>query len=284
MIDSGVLFQVEGSMQVKAAGIIAILFAHYSAGVTADLSIRYDSIQQSGKQPLHNVLIKQDLVRIDQPAQSAQSAPSVMINMNSGDIVQMDPESRRYFRINAKTINEYASFYQRNKSMLQGLIDHGLAQLDPRKRDQVEGLIEDFENGSRAMKDIDIRPSGRSDQVLGVDCAILGIFNKGKLEREVCISSYDRLGLELADIKSVEQLKGFVQQFRDAAPKRQQQLLRLLGNALTQVDGLPMKVVNYHPDGTIRNIIKASSISFRKIPEQAYRIPGDFQEQNLPVL
>jgi hypothetical protein len=45
-----------------------------------------------------------------------------------------------------------------------------------------------------------------------------------------------------------------------------------------------MKVVNYHPDGTIRNIIKASSISFRKIPEQAYRIPGDFQEQNLPVL
>ena len=49
MIDSGVLFQVEGSMQVKAAGIIAILFAHYSAGVAADLSIRYDSIQQSGK-------------------------------------------------------------------------------------------------------------------------------------------------------------------------------------------------------------------------------------------
>jgi hypothetical protein len=268
-------------MRIKAAGIIAILVAYYSASVCADLTIHYDSIQPSGKQPLHSVLIKQQLVRIDQPA---ASSTSVMINMNSGDIVQLHPESRRYFRINAQTINEYASFYQRNKSMLQGLIDHGLARLDRDKRDQVEGFIDGLKNGSKAMQHIDIRLSGRMDEVLGVECAVLGIFNKGQLEREVCISPYDQLGLEADDIQSLEQLKQFVQQFRDAAPKLQQELLETLSNALTRLNGLPMKVVNYYPDGKIRNIIKASSISFRPIPDQAYRIPGGFQEQNMPVL
>ena len=268
-------------MRVKAAGIIAILIVYYSATARADLTIRYDSVQANGKQPLHQVLIKQQRVRIDQPAGDASS---VMIDTDSGDIVQLHESSRRFFQINARTISEYASFYQRNKSLVQGLIDHGLARLDPARRDQVEGVINGLDKGSRGMRNIQIRPSGRVAEVLGVECEILGIFNAGKLERELCISSYQQLGLDNDNIQSLEKLKGFVGQFGSAMPKRQQALVTLLSDALDRVNGLPMQLVNYRPDGSVRKIIRAAKISLRPIPEQAYRIPGDFQQQNMPVL
>lgn len=266
---------------MRAGPSISLLLIVFTTNIWADLSIRYDVISKNHKKPINTVLIKQDLVRINQ---IPESQSSVMIDLNSGDIVQIHSQSRRYFKINAHTLGQYASFYKQNKTMLQGLIDQGLQQLNPQKRGQVEQFIQNYNQGSASLNQLNIKPTRKTDTVLGVECKVLAIFNQGKLQREVCISNYQQLGLKSSDVKSLEQLKNFVQQFKQSAPREQQEMLDLLSSTVVQLNGLPMKLVNYHVNGKVRNIIQAGSISFRSIPAQAYRIPEDYQQQRLPVL
>jgi len=266
---------------MRAAAIISILTLIYTGNLWADLSIRYDSIRNQQVKPFNSVLIKQELVRINQ---APASQPSVMIDLNSGDIVQLHPQSRRYFKINAQTIGQYVSIYQQNKTVIQSLIDHGVQQLNPQKRGQVQEWMQKFKQGSKTLDEISIRPTDKSDTILGVKCNVLAILNKGQLQREVCISNYQQLGLNQADVESLEQLKKFVTQFKQSAPAKHQQLLNMVSEGMADVKGIPLKIVNYHANGEIKNIVQAGSISFRAIPDQAYSIPKDYQQQQFPVL
>lgn len=266
---------------MQAGLIISVILILFTTNVLADLSIRYEAIHKNDKRPFSEVLIKQDLVRIN-PRTEAQT--SVMIDVNTGDIVQVDAKSKRYFKINAHTLGQYASFYQQNKSMLQGLIDHGLQRLNPQKRGQVEQLLQQYEQGSKSLEQVSIKPSRRTHTVLGVECRVIAIYIRNQLQREVCISSYHKLGLNPSDINSVEQLKKLVQLFKQSAPGEQQQMLELLSSTLVEIQGLPMQLVNYNSDGKVKNIIRAGAISFRSIPTQAYLIPQDYEQQNLPVM
>lgn len=266
---------------MRAAAIISLLFSFYTGNAWSDLSIRYDIVRNQHSRPVNSVLIKQDMVRINQ---APASQPSIMINLNSGDIVQVHPQSRRYFKINAQTIGQYVSIYQKNRTVIQGLIDQGIQQLAPSKRDQVEQWMQSLKQGSRVTNNLTIQPAGKTDQVLGVKCEVLSILNQGQLQREVCVSSYQQLGLNDQDIQSLEQLKKFILQFKHSAPATHQDLLNMVDEGLAKMNGIPLKVVNYSRSGVVREIVQAGSISLQAIPPQAYRIPDDYREQSYPVL
>jgi hypothetical protein len=221
------------------------------------------------------------MVRINQ---APASQPSIMINLNSGDIVQVHPQSRRYFKINAQTIGQYVSIYQQNRTVIQGLIDQGVQQLAPEKQEQIQQWMQSLKQSPRNAKNLSIQATGRSDQVLGVECQILSIRYQGQLQREVCVSSYQQLGLNEQDIQSLEQLKKFILKFKQSAPATHKELLNMVDEGLAKMNGIPLKVVNYSRSGVVREIVQAGSISLRAIPAQAYRIPDDYREQNYPVL
>lgn len=265
---------------MKPVLIITFLMLIFTGNLSADLNIRYDSIINNQKRPLSSILIKRDLVRINQ---SPISQPSFLVNLRSGDIVQLHPQSQRFFKINTQTLGQYVSIYQNNKSMFQGVIDHGLQQLPPQKRTQIRQLINEYNQGSRSINNLSIKPTNKSDQVLGVDCSVLGIFIKNQLQREICIADYQQLGLNAGDIKSLELLKNFIKNFKKSITLEQQELLTTLTNGISHLNGIPLKVVNYYSNGQIQSIIQTGAISFRSIPMQVYRIPNNFQQQSFPV-
>jgi len=266
---------------MRTAAIISFLCLLFTGNLWADLSIRYDAISNQQKRPFNYVLIKQELVRINQ---APATQPSVMIDLSNGDIVQLHPQSRRYFKINAQTIGQYVSIYQKNKTMIQGLIDHGIQQLNPQKRNQVQEWMQQFKQGSKTIDQITLRQTGKIDEVLGVECNVVAMLNKGQLQREVCLSNYQQLGLNQQDVNSLEQLKKFVHQFKQTAPPEHQELLNMIADGIAELEGIPLKIVNYRSNGEVRNIVQAGSISFRAIPDQDYRIPEDYQQQSFPVL
>lgn len=259
--------------------IITFLVLLYTGSLWADISIRYDAIGSNYKRPVHTLRIKQQHVLI---GQTDEHQPSVMINLQNGDIVQLHPGNKRYFLTNAQTLSQYVSFYRQNQSMLQGLIDQGLQQLDSPKRDQIEGLMKQF-NRPNALTGIEIRPSKQTDQVLGVSCQVISLFEQGRRQRDVCISDYRQLQLEAADIKSLQSLKQLLQQFSASAANGQQDLLALMTDSFENLDGVPMKVVSYDGDGKIISVIQAGAISFRQIPILTFSIPATYQQQSLPI-
>ncbi len=266
---------------MKAASIISFLLLCYSGMVSADLHIRYQTMGQNHAGPVHSVLIKPGMIRID-PVSGAEQ--SVLIDLDNGDIVQLHSRSKRYFKINAHTLGQYASFYQNNRSMLQGLIDQGIRYMDASKRQQVEELIKQYDKGSKTLKELELRAMGRVQLVLGAECEMFGLFRKKQLQSEVCISSYKQLGLNSRDMRSIEQLKEFILRFNHSLPGSKQATLALFSRTLGDDRGIPLKVVNYHVNGQVRDVIQATSISFRPIPARAYRIPQDFHPQATPVL
>lgn len=265
---------------MRVWGIITFLLLLYTGNICADLSIRYDAIQSGRHLPYHSVMIKNDLVRINQ---AQGKAPAILINTVSGDIVQLDTTTQRYFRINAATIDQYIHFYKVNRTLLQGLIDQGMTQFNPQQREQIMSILDQYKN-STAQNQFNFRVSNKSAEILGIKCRVISIFQNQQIISEVCMSDLEQLGLSVDDIKSVNLLKGFIRQYRQSAPRQHQQLFSLLDQAAPQLNGIPMQIVNFRPDGKINNVIQTGSISLRKIPEQMYNIPPNFQPNSYPLL
>jgi hypothetical protein len=252
----------------------------YTFNVSADISIRYDIVKPGKHLPYHSILIKRDLVRINQDIDQANA---ILLNLRTGDIAQLHNPTSRYFEINAHTIGQYIGFYKQNKTLLQGLIDQGMAQLGPQQRDQVQQFLDQYKKPASANQ-FDIRVSKHQQQVLGVDCTVIAVFEQNKLQSEVCMSAYQQLGLHADNINSLELLRKFIQQFKQSAPRQHQQLFELITLPGKRINGIPMQIVSYRTDGKVANVIQAAAISLRAVPEQAYRIPPGFQPNNFPLL
>ena len=124
---------------MREARIITLLagffIAFCSLQLNADMTIRYDQVYQNQqKQPLYSILIKNNLIRFNH-LKGQQS--SILINLANGEIVQLHAASKRFFKTDAQTLNQYASFYRDNRTLVQGLIDQGMAQLDPENKNKV---------------------------------------------------------------------------------------------------------------------------------------------------
>jgi hypothetical protein len=265
---------------MRVLRIIAFLPLLYTINVLADISIRYDLVYAGKHHPYHSVQIKRDLLRINQ---DSDPSTSVLVNLRSGDIVQLHQPSQRFFEINIQTIDQYVSFYKQNKILLQGLIDQGMSQLAPQQRQQLEQFLDQYDKPNKSGQ-LSIQVTKKHHKILGVDCTVVAILEQKTLKHEACISSYRQLELRKNDTQSLELIKTFIQQFQRSAPQQHQQLFRLLMHPASVMNGLPMQVINYRNDGKVRNIIQASNISLRIIPGYLYRIPSNFEPSNTPIL
>ncbi len=265
---------------MRVLRIITFLLLLYTINVSADLSIRYDLVNGARHIPFHSILIQRDLLRINRDIDQSMA---LLVNLRDGDIVQLHNPSKRFFQTNIQTIDQYVTFYKQNRTLLQGLIDQGMTQLVPQQREQLQQFLDQYKKPASANR-FNIRVTGQHKQVLGTDCSVIAVYQEKTLKSEVCMASYPQLDLHTSDINSLEQIKRFIQQFKQSAPKQHQQIFTLLAHPAAQMDGIPMQVIDYQEDGKIRNIIQAAKISLRLIPSYNYRIPANFQPSNFPIL
>jgi len=250
---------------MKLRLIISILLTLFTANLYADITIHYDSIRHNQVKPSHSVQVKQDLVRLNQSG----GQHSVMLNLDTGDLVQLHAKSKSFFKINASTLNQYVSIYRENKGLMQGLINQGLKQLDPQRQQQINKMLQKYEQNSNYATAISFKNTGHSMLILGVQCQIYAIYEQGKHTRDVCLSDYKQLGLPQQDVQSFEKLKLLVKQFKQSN-SNQQDMISMLLNGLEDFKGIPLKMVNYYPDGRIKSVLQAGSISLRAVPKIAY--------------
>ncbi len=265
---------------MRATAIIAFLTTLYTTQITADMTLRYDALLPDRQLPVHSLAVKQERVRLDHL--QGYRPPSVMLDLASGEIVKLDQRNRSYFKINAQTLNQYLSIYRSNHELIQGLINQGLQQLDPEKRQQYEDMVAQLRQPADSA--MQIRPTEQTDRVLGIECRVLSLFEQDRHIRDICISDYQQLDLSAADTQSLEKLRQFIRQFGQSAPGPQQDLLAFVAQGLKQTAGLPVKVVNYHANGEVRDIIQLAKISLRKIDDEVYQIPRHYEEQLTPFV
>ena len=264
---------------MRAPLIISLLLLFFSSYICADITIRYDSIGPQHQKPISTVLMKNNLVRVNN---MSSKQPDVMIDLNSGNIIQLHRASKSYFKINTKTINQYVSLYRQNKGFVQALINQGTKSLDPQKRSKIQQMMDQYDQKSTSAG-INFQDTGKSDRVIGIQCQIFTLLEQGLRKTDVCLASYQQLELPLAEVQSFEKLKKMAQQFKQSSPD-QKDLLSIMANGLEGLNGVPMKVINYYPNGKIKTMIQAGSISLKQVPKNNFRIPHDFQQKLSPIL
>ncbi len=259
--------------------IISLLLSLFTNYLCADMTIRYDSVSKQNKFPVHTLYIKQNLVRMDH---LTGKQPDVMVNLTTGDIIQIHPENKSFFKINTHTINQYVSLYRENKGFMQSIISQGIKHLDPQKRGQIQNMLDQYEQKSSTASSISFKDTGIVNSVLGVPCRVFALLDQGQRKSDICLASYQQLELSQGDVQSFNLLKKLVHQFKQASPE-QQDMLTIMANGLEELNGVPMQIVQYSANGKIRQVIQAGAISFRKVPEIAYRIPPDYQQKMTPL-
>lgn len=265
---------------MRAPLIISLLLSLFTGFVSADMTIRYDAVKLNQKKPLHTILIKQNLIRVNS---MAGRKPDVMVNLSTGDIIQLHPETKSFFKTNTRTINQYVSLYRQNKDLMQGLINQGIKHLDPQKQGQIQQMLKQYDQSSTSKPSISLKSTGKVNQILGVQCQIFALIDQGRRTTDICLADYRQLELADAEVKSIENLKKLVHQFKQSTSE-QLDMLTFLANGLDNVNAVPLKIVRYYPNGKIKNMIQAGSISFRKVPTVAYQIPQNYQEKLTPIL
>lgn len=279
MVDSEInLFT--GNVPMRAARIITLLSSFFTGFVQADLTIRFDAVSPDYKKPLHQVLIKQNFVRINQ---LSGKQPDIMLDSSTGDIVQLHFASKSYFRTNTKSINQYVSLYNQNKDLMKGLITQGIQHLNPQKQLKIQQMLENYNKKSSSPGSISFKDTGETDTILGVQCRIFTMLDQGHRAADVCLASYQQLELSPTDVKSFEKLKLMVQEFKNSSPEHRN-MLTIMANGLENLHGVPLKIIRYRADGKINSMVQAGAISFRQIPRLTYQIPGNYQQKLTPIL
>lgn len=266
---------------MRAALIIAFLTGIYTSCLHADLTLRYDAISTDRPLPLHSVAIKQQQVLVSQL--QGYRPPSLILNLGTGEMIQLDDRNRSYFRIDTQTLNSYLSIYRSNQQMIQGLINQGLQQLGPEQRAEVEQMVRQLQQAPETGGST-IKPTGKTDQVLGFNCRVISLYEQNRHTRDICISDYRQLDLSTDDQQSLEQLRKFVQQFRESASVPQQDLLAFVMQSMEQSAGIPVKVINYDARGEVRNVIQLGDISNKPIDNEVFQIPRHYDRQLTPTL
>ncbi len=266
---------------MRAALIIAFLTGVYTGCLQADLTLRYDAVLPGKQVPLHSVEIKRERVKFSQL--QGYRPPAVMLNLSSGEMIQLDDRNRSYFKIDTQTLNSYLSIYRSNQEMIQGLINQGLQQLAPDQRAEVEQMVQQLQQPAKTSGSI-IKPTSKTDQVLGFDCRVISLFEQNQHTRDICISDYRQLDLSPEDQNSLERLREIVQQFRESAPVPQQDLIAFVMQSMEQSAGIPLKVVNYDARGDVRKIIQLGDITHKTIDNKIYQIPRHYDQQLTPTL
>ena len=264
---------------MRAIFIISFLALTFTAAVRADITLRYDVMRGDKTLSQHQVLLKQNKVRISNRSPHQQD---FMLDLKSGDIIQLNKQQKSYFTINTQTLNQYVSLYRQNQGLFQGLINQGMSQLDPQQQARVQRMMKNFASAGdkSAFK---LAPTRHRKQILGVSCQVIQMWQGQQLLRDICVASYADLQLPADVIDSFERLKKLIGQFRQQANVNSD-LLGMMAQRLETLQGLPMEIVERLPNGKVRQVTRLANISLRGIAPDLYRIPPGFQQKMMPVM
>jgi len=260
--------------------IITFLAATYSCDTLADLTLQYDR-QRAQQTPLPiQVTLKQQRLRISTPS-PAQS--DLLLDVTTGDIIQLHKQQQSYFSINVKTLNQYVGLYRQNSSLLQGLIAQGLTQVDPAKRSRIENMMNKFKGNAQNPLPVSLKPRPQTRQILGVNCHRVEIWQGKQHLSDVCVASFRDLQFAPDDVKTLQQLKAMLQQFRQQT-NDQQDILGMIAKGLENLDGLPLEVVKLNDDGSVHDITRLQRISLRSVADSTMQIPAGFKQKMTPAM
>lgn len=248
-----------------------ILSQNTDAGLVMEQE-RYESessIRQKGK-----VYLQDNIFKFHDTAQDV----ATVFNLDKGQMMYINYGDKTY---TVTTPEELVKFFKEIQEKIDKQVKEDLAKLPPEQRAKVEKEMKNkgFLSDNSGPVKIQIKDTGRSDNISGYSCKYFEIYKNDKLDEELCLSN----DLEYRDEINIRKLSSFMNDFKkigknlgnDIVIDNEQDFLQLFEN-----NGYPLKTTDHSVNGSVF-IEEIKSVTKKELKKDEFFPPKGYEYKSL---
>lgn len=268
------------SQQLSAALIAAMVLAPSLAAAGLDVKTRtVGAGEEAGSSRMRT---DGDHLRIDTEAPpSGQGATSMVFDANREVLYVLRHGDRTYVEIDknfAKALGEKMAEAQR-------LMQAQLEKMPPEQRAMMEKMMKSgampFPNPRETKKrdPLEALNTGEGDTVDGKPCTIFALSRGGEAKGDVCVASWDSVGISPTDIQALKKLGSFqarmTESFAGSMPGADQPF-----ELLERVDGFPLRT-RRSEGGKVTSETFFEEIAQADVADDVFEVPAGYTKKEL---
>lgn len=188
--------------------VLALCSALLLLNLTAPAALADASLLYGGESPMR-IDVSDGRVRMSQGPGKGDEA--VIYDTNNGVLLQLDPSSKSYLKMDEATMNKMGAQVNDQMSQMRKQMEEQLANLPKDQRDALMASLPGFDPAERKRNPpIKPRLSGESGSYAGVKCKVATAEISGKTE-SMCLADAKGLGIPEADFKTILKMFGALQ-------------------------------------------------------------------------
>ncbi len=203
---------------------------------------------------------------------------SVIFDLNTGEMIQVDNTSRAYSTTKAK---DYFEYYQRYALKMKAAMIEQLSELPPSKRAQAEGIMNqqgiELPGYNASAANISLKNTGSKKKIAGYESVKYEVYRNGNMVEEIWTSNDVRLQEEIDMNKMIEYLSE-LRKIEDSMAGKgslskdsEKAYLELFSS------GFPMRTIDYlNTGGSI--IEETVKVSKKKINSGEFEAPKGYRK------
>ncbi len=261
------------SRTAVAAALVLGAAAAARAGVVVET--RTKEADSPGKATTGKIEIEGSRIRIDYAGDSGGGRPTTIVFDGTRHVLWvLDHQQKEVVRIDREVMDRLGGQVRAAQKEMK----EQLERMPPEQRAMVEKMMRSAGMGAPRPTPpaLEVKDTGRSDEVGGRSCRVYELRRGGKRKGEVCAVAWKEVGLERADFEAFRELGRFQEHWVDAlggesAPGQPYEIIE-------QVDGFPLRSRDV-VDGEVVSETTFERIERRAVPAERFEIPAGYHSR-----
>jgi hypothetical protein len=210
----------------------------------------------------------------------ADGASTVIYRADEDVALVIDHRDKSYRVIDRETTEAVAQGVGQANTAARRYIE----MLPPAQRQAAERLLNQSLGSPTAVSsDIEVRPTGSSERIAGVSCALYEVRRGGERRAEVCRATFEAASVAA---ETRETLRALSESLRVVLPALAPEALRQDGvdalHAFDELDGVPLRVRLYDK-GAAHWETRVTEVVEREAPATAFELPDGYERRTVPA-
>ncbi|GAB4200519.1 MAG: hypothetical protein Tsb002_36670 [Wenzhouxiangellaceae bacterium] len=255
---------------MKKAILTAALLAAASLTAQADTTLEF---QGTGDQNFDRLLISNGLLRMD-----TGDGNWLLFDSNAQHMTYVDDSDRSYMVMDQAMFDKLGNTIDKARAEL----DAALAQMPPAQREQMRAMMESTMKGMLGGGEkisVELRETGASREVAGVDCRMVETWQGNKRLNQVCLANAADLKVAAGDARVFSAWAEFTEDMVQQMADRAQGLVPFEAPSFAAFsDGLPVLVIDEDGDKVMLNAQHQEAID-----ASLFTIPDNYSRESIDV-
>ncbi len=258
--------------------LLFIILYVITINIFADSTFHFKQKVGQNQDKGNSVYIKAGKIRFSES--DAQNGEYSIFDSNKSKLIHVNPARKAYIEMDQNSMDEQIRAMQAQMEKMRQQMQQQMENMPPEQRQMMEQMMSQemdsqMSGVTKGPKQKQIK-TAKTEIIAGVKCEVIEIRIGSALKEELCISDENQFDIDLADKKTISNLKLFMKNISRKAES-------MMGGqpVVEQFDGLPIRTRHYNTIGKLVYETTLSSISKNRINIDRLSIPANYSRQRI---